>query len=404
MLDYVFDDAMWCVVLCDLMLWCSGLMVWCFGSWYGALVDGMVLWLMWWYGPICLMIWCYCLMIWCYCDDICAMVCHCMVLCTVYLYMCYICFVLQGFKRKQTKTKFTGAFAVCRHTAKRTKVLYHVPTHGKEATCQQSVDLGGVFWTKWSKNWRKTHGEFWSTRQRQTHGEVLEPTPSTLATHGGLGITLKYLPCVARHTVKICWPGIYLTHTQAFLYRARDRDTRWRLHRVCVMGTYDKGSSPWCSLPCVVRRVSTHGEEFTVFWTTFAVSFSHKVKASIPVVLRGRVSQFFSLAPRAPPLAICFSSADQFATLFSTVSNLEGDNFLVRQWIRRVFNSTDPSLSAAETVKYCYSSSSSKFIRRCRSDRFEAHAYEVRYNIDLLRDLLRGGGNHVLISSTSQED
>jgi hypothetical protein len=67
--------------------------------------------------------------------------------------------------------------------------------------------------------------------------------------------------------------------------------------------------------------------------------------------LRGRVLQFFSSAPRAPPLAICFSYADQFASLCSIVSNPEGDNFLVRQWIRRVFNSTDPSLSAAETVK-----------------------------------------------------
>jgi hypothetical protein len=47
--------------------------------------------------------------------------------------------------------------------------------------------------------------------------------------------------------------------------------------------------------------------------------------------------------------------------LCSTVSNPEGDNFQVRQWICRVFNSTDPSLSAAETVKYCCSNSSSKF-------------------------------------------
>jgi hypothetical protein len=65
--------------------------------------------------------------------------------------MCYFCFGQQGFKRKQIKTKFTGAFAVCRHTAKRTKVLYRVLTHGKEDTCQQPVDLGGVFWTKWSE-------------------------------------------------------------------------------------------------------------------------------------------------------------------------------------------------------------------------------------------------------------
>jgi hypothetical protein len=47
--------------------------------------------------------------------------------------------------------------------------------------------------------------------------------------------------------------------------------------------------------------------------------------------LRGRVSQFLSSAPCAPPLAICFSSTDQFALLCSTVSNPEGDNFQVRQ-------------------------------------------------------------------------
>jgi hypothetical protein len=62
-----------------------------------------------------------CVMIWCYCDDMCAMVCDGMVLCTGYLYMCYLCFEMQGFKRKQIKTKPTGTFAVCRHTAKRTK-------------------------------------------------------------------------------------------------------------------------------------------------------------------------------------------------------------------------------------------------------------------------------------------
>jgi hypothetical protein len=84
---------------------------------------------------------------------------------------------MQGFKRKQIKTKPTVTFAVCRHMAKRTKVLYHVPTHGKEAMCQQSVDLGGVFWTKWSVNCRKTHCEILNTRQRKTHGEILEPTP-----------------------------------------------------------------------------------------------------------------------------------------------------------------------------------------------------------------------------------
>jgi hypothetical protein len=69
-------------------------------------------------------------------------------ICTGFLYMCYFCFEMQGFKRKQIKMKLTGTFAMCRHTAKRTKVLYRVLTHGKDAMCQQSVDLGGVFWTK----------------------------------------------------------------------------------------------------------------------------------------------------------------------------------------------------------------------------------------------------------------
>jgi hypothetical protein len=117
-----------------------------------------------------------CVMIWCYCDDMCAMVCDGMVLCTSYLYMCYLCFEMQGFNSEQIKTKPTGTFVVCRHTAKRTKVLYRVQTHGKETICQQSVDLGGVFWTKWSENCRKTHGEILNTRQRKTHGEILEPT------------------------------------------------------------------------------------------------------------------------------------------------------------------------------------------------------------------------------------
>jgi hypothetical protein len=54
-------------------------------------------------------------------------------------------------KENKQKTKITGAFAVCRHMTMRTKVFYRVLTHGKDATCQQSVDLGAIFWTKWSE-------------------------------------------------------------------------------------------------------------------------------------------------------------------------------------------------------------------------------------------------------------
>jgi hypothetical protein len=94
------------------------------------------------------MIWCYCLMI-----------------CSGIVYMCYICFGLQGFKRKQTKTKFTGAFVMCRHTAMRTKVLYHVLTHGKDSPCQQYVDLGAVF----EPNGRKTENKH--TAKLDVHGK-----------------------------------------------------------------------------------------------------------------------------------------------------------------------------------------------------------------------------------------
>jgi hypothetical protein len=109
-LDYVIDDAM--------VLW----------------FDAMVLWLM----------------VWCYLFDDMVLLFDDMQ--WHYIYICYIYFGMQGFKIKQTKTKFTGAFAVCRHTTMRTKVLYHVLTHGKDAMCQQSVDLGVVFWSKWSEN------------------------------------------------------------------------------------------------------------------------------------------------------------------------------------------------------------------------------------------------------------
>jgi hypothetical protein len=93
---------------------------------------------------------------------------------------------------------------VCRHTAKRTKVLYRVLTHGKEATCQQSVDLGDVFWTKWSENCRKHTVKIELQGKGRHTVKSWSPHPATLATRDGSGITMKPLPCVGRHTVKIC--------------------------------------------------------------------------------------------------------------------------------------------------------------------------------------------------------
>jgi hypothetical protein len=57
----------------------------------------------------------------------------------------HILFELQGIIRKQMKSGKNWVSTVCRHTAKRTKVLCRVQAHGKLDTCRSPVDLG-VAW------------------------------------------------------------------------------------------------------------------------------------------------------------------------------------------------------------------------------------------------------------------
>jgi hypothetical protein len=136
--------------------------------------------------------------------------------------MCYLCFEMQGFKRKQIKMKLTGTFVVCRHTTKWTKVLYRVLTHGKEATCQQSVDLRGVF----EPNGRKTVEKY--TVKFELHGKgrhmvkSWSPHPATQMTHGSSQNTVKVVCAQTHGKDMLTW-----THSQLF-------------STVHVMGTHGK--------------------------------------------------------------------------------------------------------------------------------------------------------------------